>query len=507
MTQVVSPSSVQNVRAAPETRRELRKKRIVQLVFVIYWLLVLEGALRKWVTPHFSRELFFIRDPFVLWVYGLALIGHLRPQKSIFLVVGMVFSVVCLPLAVLQYASSPYIQSWLLSGYGWRNYFFYLPLAFLIAKYFSAQDFERLMRWTLILAIPVGLLVYVQSRSPAFAPINQGIGTGSEEVYGNGGVAGSVVRTYGTFTSSPGQGAFIGSVVAMLLTAWLRSRAKRPLRGMLLVAATAGGATCLAVSGSRGAIVQAGIIFVASIVATLLASGSSLALQKLLIPVIFLAAGIMLAPIVFPQAVDALMARFQRASYTEVNNYGSSGILGRAVYEMGSFRYLLASTPPQGYQLGLGGNAGGVIGQKRSAGSNYYDPRLIPFGKIEIAAVESDWGRNIVELGPTLGLLFIVFRVAFVIWLAKEAIVATIRSNDPLPLLLFAFVGVYLFNGQITGHGTLNGYGWLFAGFCMSINRSSAGGRVAARSRSSRRFEMIGRAGNVVGLGPQIARP
>jgi hypothetical protein len=37
-----------------------------------------------------------------------------------------------------------------------------------------------------------------------------------------------------------------------------------------------------------------------------------------------------------------------------------------------------------------------------------------------------------------------------------------------LPLLLLAYVSVELLYGQITGHGTINGYAWLFMGFCLA---------------------------------------
>jgi hypothetical protein len=504
MTPTISGISVVNFRSLPVNRQERRRKLIVRLVFVIYWLLILEGVLRKWVVPHFSRELFFIRDPFVLWVYCVALIGRMRPQRSIFLIVGLIFSLVCIPLAVLQFINSPYVRSWILSAYGWRNYFFYLPLAFLIAKYFRPQEFERLMRWTLLLAIPIAMLVFLQFRSPAYAPINQGTGTG-EEAYNNPGVAFSLVRTYGTFTSGPGQGAFIGSVVAMLLALWLRPTTKRPLRGIWLLAASAGGACCLALSGSRGEVVAAGIIFVAAIAAALLISGRNLALQKIFIPILLLVVGVLLAPLVFPKAVDAFITRWQTAGYAETEQFGRGGIFSRAIYEIGSFRFLLGSTPAQGYQLGIGGNAGGAISKSKTRSSEFYDSRLLLLGVRERQAIESDWGRQIAELGPVLGLLFIVFRLAFVIWLGKESVAATVRSNDPLPLVLFAFIGLYLFYGQITGHGSLNGYAWLFAGFCMSINRRRLDGSVAEQMRPLRRFK---RSGSVtcVGREPQIAR-
>ena len=44
-------------------------RKIETLVLVIFWLLLMEGAIRKWVAPQYAQYLFFVRDPFLLLVY------------------------------------------------------------------------------------------------------------------------------------------------------------------------------------------------------------------------------------------------------------------------------------------------------------------------------------------------------------------------------------------------------------------------------------------------------
>ncbi len=39
----------------------------------VYLLLIFEGAIRKWMFPSLAQVLFFVRDPFVLTAYVLAL--------------------------------------------------------------------------------------------------------------------------------------------------------------------------------------------------------------------------------------------------------------------------------------------------------------------------------------------------------------------------------------------------------------------------------------------------
>ncbi len=52
---------------------------IVGLIFIVYALLIFEGVLRKWALPGMHSILFFIRDPFVLLAYILAIKYRMWP--------------------------------------------------------------------------------------------------------------------------------------------------------------------------------------------------------------------------------------------------------------------------------------------------------------------------------------------------------------------------------------------------------------------------------------------
>ena len=41
-------------------------QNIRRLIWLYFWLLLLEGALRKWVLPQLSNPLLIIRDPVVV---------------------------------------------------------------------------------------------------------------------------------------------------------------------------------------------------------------------------------------------------------------------------------------------------------------------------------------------------------------------------------------------------------------------------------------------------------
>jgi hypothetical protein len=442
---------------------EGQRRVFVRLIMAIYWMLIFEGALRKWIFPNFGQLLFFVRDPLIIACYGYALINRMYPRRAALLTWGIAFAFMSVPVMILQFAASGSRFSWLVALYGWRNYFLYLPISFFVAKYFTRRDIDLLIRRTLQVSIPIAVLVYFQFRAPGSAAINQGFGTTDLEVYSNPGVAMGVVRTFGTFTSSLGQTVFVAIAVSMLLATWLMPVRTRLLRGPVLLAATAAVLTCLAVSGSRTSFVWSGVAFVTGIVAGVVVGPRRMKLTTLLTPVALVVVAIVLMPFVFPRAIEAFAERWRGANEAESQTYGSGGIYGRAFYSALSFTTLMKITPPQGYQFGGSGN-----GAKFVSGG---DRVIVPLTLEETMAGESDWGRHILEFGTVFGLLFILFRVCWFGVQLAESITATRRLNSPLPLLLFVVPGVLLLTGLITGNGTCNGFVWLLAGVSMAANR------------------------------------
>jgi hypothetical protein len=49
---------------------EADRRRLCNVIVLIYYLLILEGALRKWIAPGYQKELFFVRDPFYFLSMG-----------------------------------------------------------------------------------------------------------------------------------------------------------------------------------------------------------------------------------------------------------------------------------------------------------------------------------------------------------------------------------------------------------------------------------------------------
>ncbi len=130
----------------------------------------------------------------------------------------------------------------------------------------------------------------------------------------------------------------------------------------------------------------------------------------------------------------------------------------RALHGLYDFLRVMGQMPVQGYGVGMAGNGASIAG--------------VTLNGVNISRIaEEDWTRHVVELGPALAVVFIAYRVTFAGWLASRAWRAMLASGDSLPLILFVCAAVPLVHGQITGHGLVNGFGWLFVGMCMAATR------------------------------------
>jgi hypothetical protein len=436
--------------SSPDDAEERRRGRVVNLIFVVYWLLIFEGALRKWVLPEYQKEIYFIRDPVVLVVYWLSIRYHLFRHSTIVLTIMALIAWLCMMEVVFHAATGE--GDLLLTGVGVRSYFFYIPLALVIAQTFNRADLERLVRQTLLVSIPIAIISIFQTLEPAGAVINAGISSDPENQVHALAVGGGVVRTMGTFTSNGGQGLFVGSVLAMLIWVWTLPTDRRPFGGIPLLMVTGATVANVAVSGQRTIFVLTALVLCSAFLAAVLMHGMGPSWNVIKSCAILATIGVFLGPRLFPNQLHALGMR--SAQVAESDEWYSYGIVNRALNDFVIFKDSIDSAPSTGYGIGETSNAGEILHRSFSGW------------------VENDWQRHIVELGPYLGMVVIFLRVVLVVWLCGSACIAARRHDDALGLLLFGFIGSVVLYSSMTGQSTVNGYGWIFAGFCMAANRS-----------------------------------
>ena len=346
-------------------------------------------------------------------------------------------------------------------------YFFYIPLAFLIAEQFRREDLERIMRMTLWLAIAAAPLVLLQFFSPPDSIVNQGSGLDEETqfkafsaalgrvrpnrflyrcqrarhvCYQRGGVRRRFADAGTAFAGCQPKDA-VGRHLPLYCSCSSSAAAAGCSRMSLLFSPRPPSPACS--HGARASQSRP-------------ASGrfSWLPLARVL------------WPILMPEGFEVFMARWEGAWESETQ---STGLRVRHL-QSGLSRVLRLSaitspdTPIQGYLLGIGGNAAKQLAWVQLPPA-YYAWDL--YG----AWAEDAWSRHIVDLGLVLGLVTILGRIALTAWLGLVAARATRRSGDVLPFVLFGFLFFPILNGQIQGQGTLNGYAWMFFGFCLAATK------------------------------------
>ena len=143
------------------------------------------------------------------------------------------------------------------------------------------------------------------------------------------------------------------------------------------------------------------------------------------------------------------------------------------------FTSVIVDTPLIGRGIGYGSNAGAYVAT----------------GTVQFTLAEYEWTRITLECGPLLGTVVIVMRVWLTIWAGVLAIAANRRSGDAAPLVLFGFVGPYIFYAPISNNNSLISIGWYSLGMLLALANTAAG----TRNRSMTR--------RVAATGPAVAAP
>ena len=400
------------------------------LIWLYFWLLIFEGALRKWVFPQWSGPLLLVRDPVLLALYVMALAKGIFPFNK--------FVIVAIVLAGLSFGSSLFVFGHIgVILYGIRTDFLYLPLIFLIPKLFNKQDVIRIGYWLLLLSIPMTVLVIWQFRSPSSAWINVAAGGESN---GQLVAAGSHIRPAGVFSFVTGMVSFLSIVSAFLFAGFLeRGTVPAWLRTAVIPCLM----LSLVVSGSRSAIASVTIIIGVVLIVCMRKLSR---FQRIVSPAI-LSYALFLGFCYLPLFREGLEAHEERIRAGEGIQ---KGILGRYLGDLGESIEVAERTPLLGYGLGMGTNAGAAL--------------LV--GSRAFLLGESEWSRVIGESGPVLGYAYILLRL-WICWSLLGMAWKALRRDQAMPLLLLGAGGLDLMSGQF-GQPTALGFAVLTAGLVLA---------------------------------------
>ena len=195
-------------------RYESELRRLKRWIWIYFWLLILEGSLRKWVVPALSGPLLIIRDPVALMIYYRAYrCGKLSMRRL------WPFALLAVALALLAAAQIVSdIGTVPIALYCLRSYALQPALLCVMAETLDDEDLRKVGRWLLLLSLPMFLLVLAQFNAPSSSWLNAGAGQNAAQIQS----AGGHIRPAGTFSYGIGVQCFVALVAAFLLDAFMR---------------------------------------------------------------------------------------------------------------------------------------------------------------------------------------------------------------------------------------------------------------------------------------------
>src|SRR3954464_11239653 len=107
---------------------EKPRRYIRNVIWLYFWLLLIEGARRKWVVPDLSTPLLVVRDPVVLVIYLLSFRARVVPWNPwvVALIILAFLDTMATFYQLWDYVSPIKIAA--VSIYGLHADFFHLPL-------------------------------------------------------------------------------------------------------------------------------------------------------------------------------------------------------------------------------------------------------------------------------------------------------------------------------------------------------------------------------------------
>ena len=420
-------------------------QNIRRLIYLYLFLLIIEGALRKWIVPQFSNPLLLVRDPVVLAIYFLAWRARVFPRNTF---ISSLALIGVLSWIVSIFVLDPYVpmsRILLVTAYGFRSNFLHLPLIFILASVFDADDVRKIGWWILVGMIPISLLMALQFHSAPDSFINRTVGLGEGEQITAGG---GKIRPPGTFSFISGPIHYVTGAAAFVLYGGLR-RATYP--NWLLFGAGCSVLLAIVVSGSRSLVVSVLLVVLSLAIVLLVRPDAVNRFGKSLVLLVIAMLIITRLPIVH-EGLTILSSRFtESAEAAETTITG--GLIQRTLGEFTEGLGHLGHAPIAGFGLGVGTSGGAAF----------------LMGQSTFLLSENEWTRIIFENGPILGLAFLLWRAALTVYLGFVSLRALTRA-EILPLLLFSAGFLIILNGQL-GQPTSLGFAAVLNGLCLASTR------------------------------------
>lgn len=434
-----------------------RWKEAVQIALV---LVIFEGAIRKWLVPGAQDLFYFAKDVFLLGAY----VGFFRsparrryrPPAAPVLYAALAAGIF---LGLLQ-IFNPLLPNLLVGILGFKAYFFYVPLIFVLPAMFqSDQELIVALRRYLLLAIPVGALAVAQFFSPPSSPLNiyarptsnaAAIATFGSSTY---------VRVTATFSFISGYTSYLIATVVFLLV-WMANARWRIRGNILMYGALSITLLGMLMSGSRGPVLLLAALFPFYWwLGVLREQGGGGTFGRLLLGLSLVAAVLAWA------GEDAIGAFYGRA-------LGIEDVPSRLTTPFQAPFHVIGDAGPFGFGIGATHQTAAAV-----------TPGIPPYAWLRGLLIEVESGRIMLELGAIGFAIIYLIRLYLLLFALAQVFKLRTRFHRSLAVGSFLFLLGSL-PGGIVFEVTSGVYYWTFVGLlflAMRLDREAVRAATAAR--------------------------
>lgn len=422
-------------------RKSKRLEMLNRIFLVVFIVFLVQGMLRKWILPSLSSQLFFLADSVVFYCYLYAFYYKLFPDKLqhrliyLFIVIGFLF---------VLFQSFLMGSNLVVTIYGWRSYFFLIPLFVLIAKHMDWATVKKILIIYSFASLPSAYIVNLQFQAGPSDFINKGVGNaiGFSAALGK-------IRPFGIFSFTTGQSLYISVLFSIILINYILTKKEKlfPLWFYLIFVFCS--LSMLFQSGSRGLMFSIALQLGLVVISSGLRLNSIQSLKFIGIILALCLGGMYMFVNVFQENYEVTVTRFRDAG-------GNSELIDRI---FGSFIQSneMLSIPFDWLGSGIGSGSGG--------GS------FLVFGKNQLNLAEDELPRIIAEVGFIMGFAFIIFRLSVIINITVKGLRYLMTHSNAIVVIFPAGMFTNFFVGQMTKQGDTAYFGWLFLGVSYAIFR------------------------------------
>lgn len=388
------------------------------MLWVYFFLIIFEGALRKWFLPNLSDLLLVVRDPVGIAILYIAFINRLLKPNIYF---KGLFFIGIFGFFIAMFGGHENI---FVALFGIRVFLIHMPLIFVIGKVFVRKDVIAIGKAMLYFSILMAVLIIFQFYSSQSSYINCGVGGNMDGTSGIGGAL-DFYRPSGTFSYANGNSLFWGLLAPFVFYFWINLSY---VNKFVLIFATASLLVSIYFSISRTVLFEISLSFVFVIFI-------SLRSVKLFNKVIVLILVISLLIIVFSQLEIFQTGKLVFITRIFSANETEGSIIRGTIYNRFVDKGLL-----QAFSID---HEISFVGDGIGSNSNFAAKLL----GVKSGISDFEWPRLILELGLILGMLTICLRIGIAVHVIKKYFTVNLKDNK-LPILLMSFGILQIIQGQ-----------------------------------------------------------